>query len=308
MTHPHLFEIARSALRAGERTLPTGVLRSLLWPACACEALARMRGGYPVWRDLQTRLPRTIRDRDVSRRDWFHERVRAELGRVSWTFRDRYNGSRWLDRVTIDGCEHLDSALGNGRGVVLATAHFGPFQHMSRFLRARGYPVGVLAYDLDTVSRRARAGTAEERDRSVTPPPFFDSSSLRAACRHLERGGVLVVTFDYFGRGDPARVPVGERDFRMETGAIRIARLTGAALIPSVISEPGGWRYRVRLGAPVDPSSERDASQELLIPILQAMRAHPDQCSGFLLGAFDERAEPPIVQTLGAPHEIGARG
>ena len=69
--------------------------------------------------------------------------------------------------------------------------------------------------------------------------------------------------------------------FQMASGAVRLAIHNQAELIPCILADEGGWRYRLRLGKPVPReylASEKDwfrAGKHLLDEMRPDFHAHP---------------------------------
>ena len=51
--------------------------------------------------------------------------------------------------IDLEGAEHLDKALAEGRGCIIITAHYGNWELMARKAAIRGYKVNVIARDSD---------------------------------------------------------------------------------------------------------------------------------------------------------------
>ena len=112
----------------------------------------------------------------------------------------------------------LSDALAEGRGVIYATCHLGPWERMAALLAARGFPITTVAresYDPrfhPLVYERLRARRNVEAIYREQPNAPF------AIVRALRRGRVLGLLLDMPGRiasrgvtwlGLPSRMPVG---------------------------------------------------------------------------------------------------
>jgi KDO2-lipid IV(A) lauroyltransferase len=129
--------------------------------------------------------------------------------------------------------ETLDAALAEGRGVVLASGHLGPWERVAATLVARGVPfvaVAREAYDprLTPLYERLRGG------RGV--PTIYRGSPGAAAglLRALRRGRVLGVPMDLASRVPSVEAPFLGALAPTPVGPARLALRTGAAVVVGV--------------------------------------------------------------------------
>lgn len=127
--------------------------------------------------------------------------------------------------LTVKGLEHIEEALAQGKGLVLATAHFGSPDGLMHLASLFSYPVTAPAEHLRPerlfrylLSLRERGG--------VTLLPA--DGPLRGLFRALKRNEIVAVAVDrdttesgivvdFFGA--PARLPDGPVQLAMRTGA-----------------------------------------------------------------------------------------
>jgi KDO2-lipid IV(A) lauroyltransferase len=154
--------------------------------------------------------------------------------------------------ITREARDVLDAALAEGRGVVFATCHLGPWERMAALLAALGYPITTLAresYDPrfhGLIYKRLRtARNIETIHRGDPGAPF-------AIVKALRRGRVLGFLVDLPGsRGATQPVQWLDKPSRVAPGAARLALRTGAPIVVGTPAPgPGGLVLRVtRLGA-----------------------------------------------------------
>ena len=138
--------------------------------------------------------------------------------------------------ITRESREVLDGALAEGRGVVYATCHLGPWERMAALLASLGYPITTLAresYDFrlqQLVYERLRSPrNIETIHRGASTAPF-------AIVRALRRGRVLGFLVDLQGRAQRSQAVTWlGRSSRVAIGPARLALRTGA---PIVIGTP----------------------------------------------------------------------
>jgi lauroyl/myristoyl acyltransferase len=206
-------------------------------------------------------------------------------------FPERLAEPKWMSRCRIDGLDRLLQARQDGRPVVLAFFHTRGYR-MSRFwLRAAGVSVAnLIAGKVATRTKLDRLGDGLSPFPEI--PTAFYLDQLRQASKFLAAGNSLLVAIDTT-MGNQLNVPVGEDwTFQMSTGAMRLAVLHSAELIPCVIIDEGRWRFQIKLGRPVPAeylaagADWINAGKHLLDEMLPHCRNHPDQFTEALVTHF----------------------
>jgi len=155
--------------------------------------------------------------------------------------------------VSTENIEYLDSAMQEGNGVILMTAHFGAKQLLQVFLGRKGYPVNQINHHVDGdalsfvqkhVSQRLR-----KRIESKLPITFIASNSFqRKTLECLKKNQVLIVAGDGSGIKDLMDSSYRPYNFLgksmlFPSGPETLAKKTGALIIPVfVIRENSGHR------------------------------------------------------------------
>ncbi|HCG03399.1 MAG TPA: hypothetical protein DEV93_23045 [Chloroflexi bacterium] len=182
--------------------------------------------------------------------------------------------------MKITGLENLLDALDEGKGVILASAHFGTIEVGG--LRLADFTDFHAVYDTFRPEYLDRLIQRKRREKGIN---LVGVSNVREMFRVLRSGGTLTMLFDRPVQRDKG-VPV--RFFGRETavpaGPALLAMKTGAALLPvfmyrqpdrsfeSVIYPPVTWT------ATGEKDKDLQAIMQRLIDILQSVvRARPDQ-------------------------------
>ena len=150
--------------------------------------------------------------------------------------------------VRAEGFYHLESAYGEGRGVVAVSAHLGNFELMGTFLALKGFTVTVVAaplYDprLDALllKNRERGGLhVVSRDRAAS-----------AVLRALRKGHVVGLLVDQDTRGAGIEVPFFGRPARTPTGPAILADRVGAPIVPMAIHRLADDTHLVTVRPPI---------------------------------------------------------
>lgn len=161
------------------------------------------------------------------------------------TFRlGRYSPRDLLAMVDCDGLDALESALAQGRGVVVATAHFGFYDLAVAWIGANGYPLATVG---EVLRPRALfewfAAQREVRGMRVIPAQPREEA-LRRQEEILGRGeGVALLSERNLGRRGVWVEFFGERTTFPVGPALLVTR-TGAPLLSGAIYQKGD-RYQL---------------------------------------------------------------
>jgi len=151
---------------------------------------------------------------------------------------------------------YLDEALAAGKGAVVITGHLGAFDFIGQALHQRGYKLTSVTgrttsrflFDAVTFLRRSHDM------RLVEASP----SGIRRVIRALRQGegAVFLTDRDFFQNGIPMRL--FGRETTLPPGAVRIARDTGAPIVPIF-----GIRTRTGHGLMLEPAFHVEKTGDL---------------------------------------------
>ncbi len=182
-----------------------------------------------------------------------------------------------LPRFTLEGIEHLEKALSQGRGIILLQAHFTLIDFNAPIFREH-FPFSVV---FDPPKNKLFAAFLENR-RNVYVEAAIENRQTRIMIRRLRQGGIVWYSPDQsVGRrhgaidtqffGHPVLTTVGTR---------RIASMTNAIVVPLIPTRHGNTgRYTLRIGQPIDIDSEDDlkATQQVNDIFEAQIREQPEQ-------------------------------
>ncbi len=286
-------------LRRVERNVPVERIYSLLKPCLLARAALNTtfknpRPGVPLPEGLDM-----VWTREVARQ----RRMSRYLNQCVQYFQERLAEARWRNHCRITGLDRLQAARQNGRPVVLAFCHFGPFFLLRTWLRAAGVPVATLL-----AGKAADRPELMQRADRFAPfrkvPTVFYRNELRAVTEFLALGNPLLIALD-----DPAGkqmdLPFCEGwNFRMAAGAVRLAIRHQAELIPCSIIDEGCWHFRIELGRPVPrefltmDSGWNRAGKHLLDEMLPLFHAHPKQCGKNLVRRLQKNSSSTAIKSI----------
>jgi KDO2-lipid IV(A) lauroyltransferase len=184
-----------------------------------------------------------------------------------------------IRRLTkIEGVEHLERALDKGKGVILFSAHFTPFEFFFPAL-APLCPRLCGMYKPQRNPLMNRVMTAA-RQRCVDQQ--FEKDSVRDMLRSLAGNAVVWYASDQrYGEKGRSLIPFFNEPAWTNTAISRIAQISGATVLPYFcrrLADDSG--YVATIGAPLDdfPSDDRDEDVRRLTALLEAfIRDCPEQ-------------------------------
>jgi len=182
--------------------------------------------------------------------------------------------------VMVDGREHLDAGLAQGRGVIMAVPHMGSWDMAGSYAGALGYKISAVAEKFpgslnDAVVRtRQRFGLdvialGRSAVRGITEA--LRANRIVALICDLEQGPGLSVRF--FGR--EATVPAGPAAFALKTGATVLPAYQWAAT-------PGRYRVHVDPALAIAAGETKEGLMQRVIDRFEDfIKERPDQWYAF---------------------------
>lgn len=141
------------------------------------------------------------------------------------------------------GEDILQSALANGKGAILLSAHLGNWEFGGIFLRFRNYPLNIVAMAHNTSSTNTLVNRLRKNKGikviEVTRSSFSGIEILKC----LRNNGIVAMIGDrdFFGQGQPITFFGNKVGFPV--GPVVLAMKSGAALIPSFVLKQADGRY-----------------------------------------------------------------
>lgn len=170
-------------------------------------------------------------------------------------------------RVEIIGKDNLDNALSKGKGVILASAHFGNFPLMMVRLSLEGYKTAAIMRPM----RDSRVENFFESDRErlkiKTIYSFPRNTCVNNTIQSLRSNELVFIPLDQnFGTGG-VFVDFFGRKAATATGPIVLARRTGAAIIPCFIIRQKDDTHKIVFEKPLELEEGKDDKEDILINI-----------------------------------------
>lgn len=189
---------------------------------------------------------------------------------------------RWRAHCRLDGTEHLEAARRAGRPVVLVFFHLGPIYVLRQWLRAFGFT--AAAYIGGDLKSRGRVTHFQDRLAPFPElPVVFFPGEMRAAIKFLQAGNILFMAVD-LREGQQTTVETDDGWItRLNTGAARLANLTGADLMHVSTVNESLTRFRIRISPVIAGEQLRtekewaEANRCLFAAQLPDLKAYPAQ-------------------------------
>lgn len=187
-----------------------------------------------------------------------------------------------LNSMDIEGVEHLEEALALGKGVILFSAHLGPFNYLAQWISIKGYQMTIPVEHLK--DERALELTLKLRNsKGVQFVPLGGSAPMRTIIKALRNNQIVLITADRAVEGESVEKLFFGEPARLPIGPVSLSQRTGAALVGAC-----GWHTsRTRIGGKFVPLTLELTEEErvntgtvmcALIEILEKyIKAHPEQ-------------------------------
>jgi KDO2-lipid IV(A) lauroyltransferase len=155
--------------------------------------------------------------------------------------------------LVVHGEAHLKAALASAHGVILVTAHIGPWDCAARLL-AKNFAADVVIVMLAEPDAQARKIHDSVRERTGVRVMHIGDHPLDALplLRHVRSGGVLAIQLDRAAPGGRfLDVELFGGAERIPEGPFRLAALSGAPVVPIFAHRVGYFRYEFSIEAPI---------------------------------------------------------
>ena len=190
---------------------------------------------------------------------------------------------------TIRGIEHVETALGSGRGVVFLATHLGNWELGSLKLCCRDRKIHVV-YSPDSSSLLGSQLSYLRHADGVQEVPLKagNFSSLKLL-RILQEGGVVGLQGDRLTFDSGVAIPFFGHDALFPKGPVKLALVSDSIVIPIFIPITGYKAYTIIVEEPVIMDRSSSSSDELktnllkIITILEKyISAYPTQWFTFM--------------------------
>src|SRR5258708_23640353 len=172
-------------------------------------------------------------------------------------------------RLSVSNEEALQEALTLGKGVILFSAHFGPFEYMAQWFTLRDYSLAIPVEKLRD-ERVLRLMVELRNSSGANYIPLGGSAPMRQIIQALRKNQIVLITADRAVEGEsvvkdffnaPAQLPIGPVNLSIRTGA----PLVGAFGLRVSGEQMEGDFVRLTLALPEDERKQTDLVEAALI-------------------------------------------
>jgi lauroyl/myristoyl acyltransferase len=190
----------------------------------------------------------------------------------------------------VEGREHYDRARASGKGLIIATAHMGSFEVGMAGLAMQGQKLHVIFQrDREGLFERQRSSLRERL--GVIESPIDNGWTMWISLRDaLLRGEAVVMQADRVMPGQRGvKMPFLHGTLEMPPGPAKLARVSGAWIVPIFSVREADGRIRLCIEPPITPADDVDDSsaaatrhadpllQKLAKVVAKYVRAYPEQ-------------------------------
>jgi KDO2-lipid IV(A) lauroyltransferase len=186
-----------------------------------------------------------------------------------------------LSRVELIGAENYRTAAARGRGVIILTAHFGNWELLGARLALEGIPLTVIARG----HNNATIGHIVRQTRETGGMRVFEKeNTILHAVRILQNNGTIGILPDQHAGNQGIPIEFFGRVTQMHSVVARLARTTGAAVVPVYCPRTHPCHYTatiypmLKLRRTSDKTADMFVNTRLMTRILEEqIREYPDQ-------------------------------
>lgn len=181
----------------------------------------------------------------------------------------------------VEGLQHLEAALTQGKGVILLSAHFGYARFMKYILETSGRKIHVVGSQFDRNSKAERRSKeffnqltafGKQLHKRLALPAFdfsfrdlYADFNIRPLLDVLQKNGIILIMGDGTRASNLIPMDFLGRKLPFSAGTTRIALLTGATILPAfAVDTNHGNGIKVIIEKPLVLEKNKASSPEVI--------------------------------------------
>lgn len=183
-----------------------------------------------------------------------------------------------ISRTELRNTEYLQPVLDRGKGVMFAATHSGSWDLAAAAMMAQHGPLMTVAERLKPEALYQRFTQSRVRfGFDIVPHVGGERPPTEILAERLSQGGLVALASDRDLKGRGVKVDLFGSAVRLPLGAVRLARSTGAALVPvGVFYEDGITVMQFYPEIDYRNLGEREAYEALARVFETILSAHPE--------------------------------
>ncbi|MBN3037935.1 MAG: lysophospholipid acyltransferase family protein [Candidatus Omnitrophica bacterium] len=160
--------------------------------------------------------------------------------------------------VQLKGTEHLDRAFANGKGAILVMSHLGPWEYLVFLSYLKKYPTTVLGrpirnpYFYRWIKSLRNLMELKHSDKTMGPREIFSE---------LRKNHLVAITIDQWAGNEGLWTYFFNVPTSTTSLPARLAKRTGAALVPAYCIRIGSGQYEVHVEPEVFINEDKNSDK-----------------------------------------------
>ncbi len=178
----------------------------------------------------------------------------------------KLTGGGYKKYIEIENEDYLQEAFNRGQGVIIYSAHFGNWEWLLSIIAAMGYPLTVIARRQNEIVNKIYEDIRETTGSRII---YRGEGSFQKSLDSLKQGGCVYLVGDQEALTKGWKVQFLGRPASAFNGVVKLAGMSGAAVVPTFLIRTGPERHRLVFKEPVYVAD--DATEEEQREILQEL-------------------------------------
>jgi len=184
--------------------------------------------------------------------------------------------------VTVEGLEHLEAAYAQGKGVIMATGHYGNWELLGATVALHGYPMlSITRKQNNSYMDKAINEFRQMVGQQVTYNR--GGHGLLAISRMLKEKKLLGVLYDQDTNDDGVEIDLFGKRSIIPLGPAALSRIYGSPILPIFLHNNDDWTCTAKIYPPLYTPKTKNKQEDFyqvtrqLVTILeQEIIAHPE--------------------------------